>query len=211
MPQSFKLRYVNELVGVFVLVGIGFVIAGVVTALRAHGWLMDREQSLQITIDLPEEGSLGLKPGNDVQVLGTVIGSVVSINFNEGTQTMQALVSVRGSLVNYLRDNSVPVIHSSFGLGPSYIEILKNQSFQGRTAYFRNGIQWAARTDRAENPGIEIIKLRMNGQTAFSPAGENRQTHRNQQIFKNGEIILNDFGRHGAIARDRCHVETAAL
>ena len=125
MVKTFKLRYVNELVGVFVLIAMGFVIFGVVMALRGQGWLT-RQQSIQIEMLLPEEGSMGLKTGDNVQVLGTVIGSVDSISYDKDEQRMKAVIGVRGGMIDYLKTDSIPVIHSSFGIGASYIEIVKN-------------------------------------------------------------------------------------
>jgi phospholipid/cholesterol/gamma-HCH transport system substrate-binding protein len=124
MIRTFKLRYVNEIVGAFVLVCVGLVAAGVVAALRGKEWF---QPVLHIKIFLPEAGSMGLRPGNNVQVLGTVIGSVDSINFNTEMEQFEAMVSVRGNLISYLRNTSIPIIHkSSFGIGEPYVEILKN-------------------------------------------------------------------------------------
>jgi phospholipid/cholesterol/gamma-HCH transport system substrate-binding protein len=125
MVKTFKLRYVNEIVGVFVLIAVGFLIFGIVLAMKGQGWL-SRQQSLQIQILLPEEGSMGLKPGDNVQVLGTVIGSVDIIRYDKDEQRMVATINVRGELIDYLKTDSIPILHSSFGIGASYVEIEKN-------------------------------------------------------------------------------------
>lgn len=123
MLRTYKLRYVNELVGVFVLITVGFIIFSVVVALRSRDWFTP---TLRIRIILPEQGSMGLRAGNPVQVLGTVIGNVDAINYNADSGNMEARVSVRGNLISYLQDNSIPIIHKSFGIGEPYIEIVKN-------------------------------------------------------------------------------------
>src|SRR3954471_4601378 len=118
MVQTFKLRYVNEIVGMFVLVCVGLVAAGVVAALRGKQWFAPTQH---ITINLPPEGSLGLKPGSTVFILGSDVGSVEAINYEHGRMTAQ--ISVRGKLIELVRDDTYAVITKSFGIGETYVTL----------------------------------------------------------------------------------------
>jgi ABC-type transporter Mla subunit MlaD len=117
MIQTFKLRYVNEIVGIFVLVALGFVVAGIVAALGRE-WFQPVKH---LTVDLPPEGSLGLKPGSQVYILGTVVGQVDAIAYEKGR--MQAKVSIRGNLIELVRTYSQAMIDKPLGFGEPYITI----------------------------------------------------------------------------------------
>src|SRR4030067_417688 len=69
----------------------------------------------------------------------------------------------------------------------------------------------SGRADGLEHPRVEIKKLRVRDQPALGAFGEHRQAHRNQQVFQNAEVILDDLGRNRALAGDRRHVQHAAL
>ena len=77
MNKPFKFRYVNEIVGVFVLVVVAALIVGIILAGRAQEWFVPVHH---LVLDFPEEGSLGLQKGAEVQILGTPVG-VVSSDF----------------------------------------------------------------------------------------------------------------------------------
>jgi len=160
MVRTFKLRYVNEIVGVFVLVAIGFAVAGVIAALRAQDYF-SHELTLKIKIILPEEGSKGLKASDNVQVLGTVIGTVAAINYDPAEQRMVADVSVRGNLIDYLRDDSIPLIRNTFGIGEPFIEIIKNPHPDpkkiSQALPKTNAILWYTDTDDGPAEKIKII------------------------------------------------------
>jgi phospholipid/cholesterol/gamma-HCH transport system substrate-binding protein len=157
MVRTFKLRYVNEIVGFFVLLCVGLVAAGVVAALRSKEWF---QPVLHIKIFLPEEGSMGLRPGNNVQVLGTVIGSVDSINYNTEMGQFEAMVSVRGNLISYLRDKSIPRIHQGqLGIGEPYIEIIKNPNpkEQGEPLPMEGATLWYSEADTGPTEKVDAI------------------------------------------------------
>src|SRR5258708_35419636 len=110
MVRTFKLRYVNEIVGFFVLACVGLVAAGLFAALRGKQWFAPMQR---ITVDLPPEGSLGLKPGSTVYLLGSDVGLVESINYEHGR--MSAVITVRGKIIELVRDDTYATISKSFG------------------------------------------------------------------------------------------------
>jgi len=80
--------------------------------------------SRTLAIQLPPEGSLGLRNGADVQILGSIVGSVEDITVTDAG-TMQAQVTVRGNFIRFVRADSHAVIRKPFGIGDPYIEITR--------------------------------------------------------------------------------------
>ena len=78
MDKTFKFRFVNEITGVFVLLAIAVLIAGIFLAGRAQG-LFEPKFRLH-TVFQAEEGAYGLKKGSEVRSGETVAGSVIRIN-----------------------------------------------------------------------------------------------------------------------------------
>lgn len=120
MTQPLKFRYVNEIAGVFVLLCCGLFVAGILLTGRAQGWFHRYEPVL---ISFPAEGSSGLKKGAEVEMLGTVVGSVESISLTDSGD-MQARLSVRSDFYRYVRMDSRILIQKKFFVaGDAYVEI----------------------------------------------------------------------------------------
>ena len=70
MNQPFKFRFVNEIVGAFVLGAIVLLIAGIFLAGRAQGFF---ESKFKLHTEFAtEEGSFGLQKGSDVRIRDAV-------------------------------------------------------------------------------------------------------------------------------------------
>ncbi|MDH5535485.1 MAG: MlaD family protein [Betaproteobacteria bacterium] len=123
MPKPLKVRRVNEIVGLFILLALAISIAALVFGPRTKQWFT-RSQAL--VIHLPPEGSLGLRQGSDVQILGSVVGSVEDIVVTEAGD-MIAKVSVRGNFIRFVRKDSRAIIRKPFGIGDAAIEITRGE------------------------------------------------------------------------------------
>lgn len=120
MSKPFKFRYVNELVGIFMLLVLAALLAGVLLAGRAQGWF---EKKHYLHIQLPIEGSAGLNRGAEVQVLETVVGAVERIDVSE-EGLMEARLMIRGDFIRFVRSDSRAIIKRKFAVaGDAYIEI----------------------------------------------------------------------------------------
>jgi phospholipid/cholesterol/gamma-HCH transport system substrate-binding protein len=119
MAKPFKFRYANELAGGFVLLTLAVVVLVVMLSGKAKGWFV---RSIQVTLLLPEQGSMGLKAGADVQVLGTSAGSVSEMNVgNDGR--VQAVVNLRSDFARFVRMDSKVFVRKALGIGDAYVEI----------------------------------------------------------------------------------------
>ena len=121
MPQRYPFRYVNEAAGFFVLAVVLVLVVAAVAAGRAKRWF---QPTSTLSLRMPAEGSLGLKKGADVFILGTVAGKVEDVAPGDDDR-MEAELSVRQDFFErYVRDDSKIVVRKQFGVaGDAFIEI----------------------------------------------------------------------------------------
>ncbi len=121
MPKPLKVRRLNEILGLFILLAVAISIVAVLLGPRTQGWFTP---SRTLAIHLPPEGSLGLRQGSDVQILGSVVGSVDDIIVTQAGE-MIAKVSVRGNFIRFVREDSHAIIRKPLGIGDARIEITR--------------------------------------------------------------------------------------
>jgi len=120
MPEPFRFRHVHEVAGVFVLSSVVVAVALVSMTGHAQRWF---QPVRRVTIVLPEEGSLGLRTGSDVFILGVNVGSVDDIT-PDSEGRMRAEVAIRRDYSQFLHAGSTAVIRKTFGIaGDAYVEI----------------------------------------------------------------------------------------
>ena len=121
MDKTFKFKFVNEITGVFVLLAIVFLVAGIFFAGRAQGLFEPKFHLLAVF--QAEDGTYGLKKGSEVRIRDTVAGSVSEIRpLDEGT--IQATFELKSSFHNFVRTNSVAVIKKALVVaGDSFVDI----------------------------------------------------------------------------------------
>ena len=122
MAKPFKFRYVNEIVGTFVLVVVLLLAIGIILAGRAQEWFVPK---YHIGLDFPPEGSLGLKKGSEIEILGTTVGKIEGITVNDDG-SMRGEMLVKGDFIRFIRADSLAIAKKKFGIaGDAYVEITK--------------------------------------------------------------------------------------
>lgn len=121
MPKPLKLRRANEIVGAFVLLALAIALAAALFGPRTQRWFVPGQT---LAILLPPEGSLGLRNGSDVLILGSVVGSVEDIVVTDAGD-MEAEVTVRGNFIRFVREDSRAIIRKPLGIGDPSIEITR--------------------------------------------------------------------------------------
>jgi phospholipid/cholesterol/gamma-HCH transport system substrate-binding protein len=153
--QKRRFRYMNETVGLLVLLTIIIFVAAFLQASLVQEWF---DAGANIKIMLPADGLFGLAEGADVDILGTKAGQVTRIEIKPN-QKMYAEVHIRSAMQSFVRRDSSAIIRKQFGVaGDSYLEITRG---------FGEPLDWKyavleAQADRAptETMGDLITDLR---------------------------------------------------
>ena len=75
MAKPFRFRYVNEIVGGFVMLVVALLVVGVILAGNAQEWFTPVHV---VRISFPEAGSLGVQKGAAVMIMGTEVGRMAA-------------------------------------------------------------------------------------------------------------------------------------
>ncbi len=121
MPKSLKVTRANEIVGLFILLAVAVAVATLFLGPQTQRWFTPTRT---IAIHLPPEGSLGLRRGGEVQILGSVVGTVDDIIVTEAG-AMEAKVSIQGDFIRFVRTDSRAIIRKPLGIGDAEIEITR--------------------------------------------------------------------------------------
>ncbi len=121
MAKPLKFRYVNEIVGSFVLLVLILTIAALVMTWQAQGWF---ERTYEVTLICPKEGSLGLTEGSTIEILGIRVGSVQRITVNDNG-IIEAVGQIKGDFFDrFVKKDSKALVKKQFGVvGDAYVVI----------------------------------------------------------------------------------------
>ena len=118
--KRFTHRYVNQITGVFVLLVLLILGAGIYMAGRTQHWF---ERTITINLLLPDDGCYGLKPGAVVMIMGTEAGAVTHIHIRSDDR-MTASMTVRQDFVRFVGTDSRATIKKTLGMaGDAFVEI----------------------------------------------------------------------------------------
>jgi phospholipid/cholesterol/gamma-HCH transport system substrate-binding protein len=121
MAKPFKFRYANELAGGFVLLTLLVVALAAVVSGKARGWF---SRTVRVSVVLPAGGSMGLRAGADVQILGTAqAGTVTEILPPDEAGRMQAVLDLRPEYAKFVRQDSKVLIRKAAMIGAAYVEV----------------------------------------------------------------------------------------
>ncbi len=122
MAKKFKFRYVNEIVGGFVLLVFLMLVAGVLVAGKAQQWF---EPMYEIALRFPPEGSMELQKGAEVMLLGARVGSVQDILVDDDGE-ITGSIRVRGSFMRFVREDSIALVKKKLVVtGDAFIELTR--------------------------------------------------------------------------------------
>ena len=122
MAKKFKFRYVNEIVGGFVLLVVLLLLVGVLVAGHAQHWF---EAMYTIDLKFPPEGSMELQKGGEVMLLGAKVGSVQDILVDDAGN-ISGSIRVRGPFMRFVRADSIALVKKKLVVtGDAYIELTR--------------------------------------------------------------------------------------
>ncbi|MFC1636752.1 MlaD family protein [Planctomycetota bacterium] len=118
--KRFTDRYINQITGLFVLLALLILGAGIYSAGRAHHWF---QRTIDMSLLLPEEGCFGLKPGAGVTIMGAKAGEVTDIEIRSDNRMVARLV-VREDFAHFVGTESRVTIKKTLGMaGDAFVEI----------------------------------------------------------------------------------------
>lgn len=124
MAKPFKFRYVNEIVGGFVLLTVALLVVGVLLVGHYQEWFTP---AYRVHLIFPAEGSLDLRKGSEVKILGAVVGRVEGIHI-EADDSMSGEMTIKGDAFRFVRTDSKVIVKKAFAaFGDAYIEIIKGK------------------------------------------------------------------------------------
>ncbi len=144
MAKPFKFRYINRITGAF-LFGTVVILAIIATlGAKSQQWfakvaIYKVEIPVGSSNDEESGGTMGIKAGSDVRVLGNQVGHVKSVslctgddltpiksfeNVEPGSLRIVAFLSVRGEFSNFIGEDSTAILKYDLGgLGAPYFDI----------------------------------------------------------------------------------------
>jgi phospholipid/cholesterol/gamma-HCH transport system substrate-binding protein len=143
-------RYVNHLVGLFVLLSVLIFTVAFLFSGRVRQWL---DPGARLKVILPSDGLFGLAEGAVVEILGTKAGQVRRIVIDP-QQQMYADVQIQSNMRGFVRSDSSAEIRKRFGVaGDSFLHISRG---------FQEPLDWeyaviTAKADRAPTESVGDI------------------------------------------------------
>jgi ABC-type transporter Mla subunit MlaD len=127
MDDSFRLRYVNQLTGVFIL----FVIVGLLLftlyLVRVKELFATR---LPYQVVMPQKELDGLREGTEVYILGKSVGHVSEIEYQPGSNDVRMTLMIKEESRDKIFTDSELTMRRKFGVGEPYLEILRGEASQ---------------------------------------------------------------------------------
>jgi len=122
MKKPFKFRYVNEVVGAFVLLTVLLVIAAVIFVGVAQEWFVQKHV---VHVRFPKQGTAGLTKDATIEIMETTAGKLEKIVINDDG-SMVGIITITGEFIRFVRSDSEAIIKKRFAIaGDSYIEITR--------------------------------------------------------------------------------------
>ena len=163
------------------LIVVAVLIAAVVWTGRSQRWFKGR---VKLRIILPEAGAAGIRQGSEVYFLGTLVGSVSSVEVDEKGR-MEAEANIRRDFFRFVRADSSAVVKKKFGVaGDSFFEITRGegQPLPAKNAsivckeQFQSALEAAVEEIRAE--AMLVLKKLNAGLDTWTTLGANLITTR---------------------------------
>lgn len=175
----FRSTFVDEWVGLLVLIAIVILTATLVEAGLLKQWLTPAGR---IHFVLPESGVAGLAVNNDIEVMGVRVGEIRKLDLNESGR-MYAEGTIEPHFERYIRSDSIATIKRRLVVtGAGYIEITRGQGQPLNWGYA------VLNTNIDPNPADMIIQTLTDLRASLLPAMSNVQ-----DITKQARDIMTDL------------------
>lgn len=145
-PKPFKFRYVNRIAGAFLFFAAAILFVLVLLVGKSRNWFeRETRYRVEMPVGLSEDeepgGTLGIRAGSDVRVIGNLVGYVESVELCLGEDLapiesfegvdpadirIVSVLSVKGGFSHFIGPDSVAVLKFDLGgLGSAYFDITR--------------------------------------------------------------------------------------
>lgn len=208
MPDKpFKFRFANELAGGLILLSLLIIVVAVAVSGRVRDLFT---RTTTVSLLLPEEGSLGLREGADVVILGTNAGTVQEIEIGDDGM-MRATLSVRTDFMRFVRRDSEAVVRKAQLIGDAYVELRRGKGDPLPPDATVTVSSDRAATELAENllnelrneavPMVRQLRLAAEEYTKLAQDLQNPQGDLKQAVARLNSVAAKAESGDGVIAR----------
>jgi len=125
MNEPYRLRYTNQIVGVFLMFVLLFVIALLVVLLRARDILSEKDN---YWIEISQREVSDLSRGAEVLILGERAGTVEEVRYIEQSDQVRVSLSIDAEWSDQIFEDSLVHLERKFGLGTPILVIRRGAS-----------------------------------------------------------------------------------
>ncbi len=120
MNEPYRLRYTNQIVGVFLLVVLLFVILLAVLLLRAGDFFADQQT---YWFEISQEEVRDLHPGIEVMILGKRAGQIDDIRYVADSDRVRIEIAIDAAYTDQVFANSIIVPDRKYGVGAPILNL----------------------------------------------------------------------------------------
>lgn len=120
MNEPYRLRYTNQIVGVFLLVLLLFLIVLALLLLRAGDYFAERKT---YWFEIPQEEVRDLHPGIEVMILGKRAGQIEDIQYVADSDRVRIELAIDEAFADQVFANSIIVPDRKYGVGAPILNL----------------------------------------------------------------------------------------
>ncbi|MDG2223738.1 MAG: hypothetical protein P8L85_20335 [Rubripirellula sp.] len=165
MNEPYRLRYTNQIVGVFLLFLVMFLIVLSLFLLRAGDYIVAKRH---YWVEISQDDADDLRPGTGVMVLGELAGGVDSIRYIEGTNRIRVDLSVDASMREEVFEDSELLLDRRYGLGAPVLILRRGAMTKEKSVLLDPDSQimnFRGESDRVDQMATEVSDVSNSIQT----------------------------------------------
>ncbi|QEG00206.1 hypothetical protein Mal15_42760 [Stieleria maiorica] len=127
MNEPYRLRYVNQIVGVFLIVV--FILSIVISVRFTSGLAVKKDL---FYIHVPEDMAAQLRTGTEVIILGETVGQVDALDYVVDDDLVRVTLAINSKQSDQITTESEVTLDRKYGVGPAVVRIRRNRP-EGQT------------------------------------------------------------------------------
>ena len=179
MNEPYRLRYTNQIVGIFLLVLLLFVIVLSLFLLRAGDYIAAKNR---YWVEIGQDDVADLHKGAGVMMLGELAGEVENIGYLEGTNKIRVDLKIDASRSDEIFEDSELLLDRRYGVGAPVLVLRRGPLTTGQPVALKADSQ--IRNFRGESDRVDQMASEVESVSASI-----------QQIQEKLDLIADRFGQ----------------